>query len=195
MRGIRRNSSRAFGGAAALALSLAVVAPAQQAQQDTAPMTEAQIDAEVVRYGAGGKRLKAVLAVLNSADYATIRAYFEAHSEIATGQDYFDYMQKHVFAPAGATSASFPLLPKNGVAVVPMAYPYDFTSSKGALKDFDNTPRRLSYPQRRSAFIPPRSPSWARRLTATGSSRDHISAVLSSDTTAVRLASAPNSES
>jgi hypothetical protein len=34
-------------------------------------------------------------------------------------------MQKHVFAPAGATSASFPLLPKNGVAVVPMAYPYE----------------------------------------------------------------------
>ena len=45
--------------------------------------------------------------------------------EIATGQDYYDYMQKNVFAPAGATSASFPLLPKNGVAVVPMAYPYE----------------------------------------------------------------------
>ena len=58
--------------------------------------------------------------------------------EIVTGQDYFDYMQKHVFALAGATSASFPVLPKNGVAVVPMAYPYRFTSSKGSLKAFDN---------------------------------------------------------
>ena len=45
--------------------------------------------------------------------------------EIATGQDYYDYMQKHVFAPVGAMSASFPLLPKNGVATVPMAYPYE----------------------------------------------------------------------
>lgn len=44
--------------------------------------------------------------------------------ETVTGQDYYEYMQKQVFAPAGATSASFPALPKNGVAVVPMAYPY-----------------------------------------------------------------------
>lgn len=58
--------------------------------------------------------------------------------EIVTGQDYYDYMQKNVFAPAGATSASFPLLPKNGVAVVPMAYPYDFTASQGTLKGFAN---------------------------------------------------------
>jgi uncharacterized protein len=35
-------------------------------------------------------------------------------------------MHKNVFAPAGAKSAAFPLLPKNGVAVVPMAYPYDY---------------------------------------------------------------------
>jgi hypothetical protein len=30
-----------------------------------------------------------------------------------------------VFAPVGATSASFPILPKSGVAAVPMAYPYE----------------------------------------------------------------------
>ena len=45
--------------------------------------------------------------------------------ETVTGQDYYDYVQRNVFAPVGATSASFPLLPKSGVAVVPMAYPYE----------------------------------------------------------------------
>lgn len=45
--------------------------------------------------------------------------------EIVTGQDYYGYMDNNVFAPAGAKSASFPLLPKNGVAVVPMALPYE----------------------------------------------------------------------
>ena len=54
--------------------------------------------------------------------------------EIATGQDYYDYMQKHVFAPVGATSASFPLLPKNGVAAVPMAYPYEIAWDRDNLR-------------------------------------------------------------
>jgi CubicO group peptidase (beta-lactamase class C family) len=45
--------------------------------------------------------------------------------EIASGQDYYDYMQQRVFAPAGATTAAFPLLPKDGEAVVPMALPYE----------------------------------------------------------------------
>ncbi|HYC51599.1 MAG TPA: serine hydrolase domain-containing protein [Gemmatimonadaceae bacterium] len=44
--------------------------------------------------------------------------------EIATGQDYYDYVLKNVFARAGATSVGFPLFPKNGVPVAPMAYPY-----------------------------------------------------------------------
>ncbi len=63
--------------------------------------------------------------------------------EIVTGQDYYDYMQTHVFAPAGARSASFPLLPKNGLAAVPMALPYEFTTSTGTLKDFQTTLGRL----------------------------------------------------
>ena len=47
--------------------------------------------------------------------------------ELVTGEDYYDYMQKNVFGPAGAKSASFPMFPRNGVAVVPMAHPYEFS--------------------------------------------------------------------
>lgn len=45
--------------------------------------------------------------------------------EIVTGESYYDYVQKHVFGPAGTKSASFPALPADGVALVPMAYPYE----------------------------------------------------------------------
>jgi CubicO group peptidase (beta-lactamase class C family) len=45
--------------------------------------------------------------------------------EIVTGEDYYEYMLRNVFAPAGMTSASFPMLPRTGVATVPMAYPYE----------------------------------------------------------------------
>jgi D-alanyl-D-alanine carboxypeptidase len=58
--------------------------------------------------------------------------------EIVTGQDYYDYMRKHVFEPAGATSASFSILRNNGVAAGPFAYPYAFTASHGTLRDFEN---------------------------------------------------------
>ena len=58
--------------------------------------------------------------------------------EIISGQDYYDYMQKHVFAAAGATSASFPLLPRDGVAVVPMAYPYESAFDSEARLSFQS---------------------------------------------------------
>jgi CubicO group peptidase (beta-lactamase class C family) len=57
--------------------------------------------------------------------------------EIATGQSYYEYMEKNVFAPAGATSASFPLLRENGVPAVPMALPYE--------GDFDFENHRLGF--------------------------------------------------
>ena len=72
MRRIMSDGVRAFAGAAALVLSMAAVAPAQQAQPDPAPLTEAQT--------AGVRRLKELIEVLNTADYAKIRAYFEANS-------------------------------------------------------------------------------------------------------------------
>lgn len=53
--------------------------------------------------------------------------------EIVTGEDYYAYMEKHVFAPAGMASASFPLLPRDGRAVVPMAYPYEVEFKGGRL--------------------------------------------------------------
>jgi D-alanyl-D-alanine carboxypeptidase len=55
--------------------------------------------------------------------------------EIVTGDDYYDHMQKYVFAPAGATSASFPLLPANGVAVIPMASPYEAAWDQESLRE------------------------------------------------------------
>jgi len=58
--------------------------------------------------------------------------------EIATGQDYYDYVQKHVFAAGGATSAGFPLFPSNGVAVVPMAYPYEPVWNRDGRMSFQN---------------------------------------------------------
>jgi D-alanyl-D-alanine carboxypeptidase len=55
--------------------------------------------------------------------------------EVVTEEDYYEHMAKHVFAPAGMTSASFPIYPQNGVANVAMAYPYEF--------EFDGERRHL----------------------------------------------------
>jgi D-alanyl-D-alanine carboxypeptidase len=73
MRRVMRIGLGAFTAAAALAVSIAAVAPAQQPQPDTAPMTEAQT--------AGVKRVKEMIEALNSGDHATIRAYFDAQSD------------------------------------------------------------------------------------------------------------------
>ena len=69
MKSITRGGLARFVGAAALLPPLAAVA---QAQSDTTPLTDAQT--------AGVRRLQEVIEVLNTGDYATIRAYFEANS-------------------------------------------------------------------------------------------------------------------
>ena len=71
MRLIRRVGLGAVA-ALALALSMASVARAQQVQPDTASLTEVQ--------AAGVRRLKEMIEVLNTGDYAKMRAYFEANS-------------------------------------------------------------------------------------------------------------------
>jgi hypothetical protein len=73
-----RDGLGALACAAVLVLSVVPVAHAQQAQPGAAPLTEAQT--------AGEQRLKEVIEVLNTGDYATMRAYFEANSvDIRTG--------------------------------------------------------------------------------------------------------------
>lgn len=56
--------------------------------------------------------------------------------EIVSGQEYYDYMQQHVFGPAGAKTVSFPLLPRNGIATVPMAAPYDYSWDVDSMRWF-----------------------------------------------------------
>ena len=73
MRWIMRVGSMAFAGAAALALALAGVAHGQQVQPNAAPLTEVQT--------AGVKRVKEMIEALNSGEYATIRAYFDAQGD------------------------------------------------------------------------------------------------------------------
>lgn len=66
---------RAFAGAAALALSIAAVGHAQQAQPSAAPPTAAEIAASPAV-----KRLGELLAVVNSRDTAAMLAYIQANS-------------------------------------------------------------------------------------------------------------------
>ena len=94
---IVRDGLGAFAGAAALALSIASVAPARQVQPDTVPLTEAQT--------AGVRRLKEMIEVLNSGDYATIRAYFDTRpAGVATrhvcGQTFFEKVTVNAEEPA-----------------------------------------------------------------------------------------------
>src|SRR5436853_41285 len=71
MRSITRGRIAACVHAAALALSIAAAANAQQNTQPvTAPLTEMQ--------AAGVKRVKEMIEALNTGSYATIRAYFDA---------------------------------------------------------------------------------------------------------------------
>src|SRR5687767_658282 len=73
MRRIMKNRLGAFAGAVALALSLATVAHTQQKAPDTATLTDVQT--------AGVKRVREMIEALNSGNYATIRAYFDAQSD------------------------------------------------------------------------------------------------------------------
>lgn len=71
----------AFAGAAALALSVAAIAHAQQAQPGSGPATEAQIPA-----APAVKRLKELLEVVNTGDAAAMKAYLQANGVEAMKQ-------------------------------------------------------------------------------------------------------------
>lgn len=64
----------AFAGAAAAGLSLAAIAPAQQAQSDSGAAMQAQIAASPA-----AKRLKELLEAVNSGDAAVMHAYVQAN--------------------------------------------------------------------------------------------------------------------
>lgn len=62
--------------------------------------------------------------------------------EAVTGEDYYDYMRKNVFAPAGVTTDLFPNYDRDGVA---MAHPYELEFDGERLHYVDKTatsPRR-----------------------------------------------------
>src|SRR5688500_14388035 len=75
MRRITRGGLRACAGAAALALSMAAVAQAQEFQVAPQPMTGAEMAASPQV-----KRLTELLAAVNSGDAAALRAYLEANT-------------------------------------------------------------------------------------------------------------------